>query len=114
MAFRRPSLPELVRRVDQDLLSRLPGSRAALEVRLTRALAVSEAGLAHGLYGYLQWLERQLFPETCDDELLHLHSAGVPRRQEYAASGVVVFEGSNDAVIVAGTVLQGDGQEYET
>lgn len=114
MAFRRPSLPELIRRVDQDLLSRLPGTRAALEVRLTRALAVSEAGLAHGLYGYLQWLERQLFPETCDDELLHLHSAGVPRRQESAASGVVVFEGSDDAVIVTGTVLQGNGQEYET
>jgi len=114
MAFRRPTLPELIRRTDQDLLSRLPGTRAALEVRLTRALATSEAGLVHGLYGYLQWLEKQLFPETCDDENLHLHSAGVPRRQSAKATGRVAFEGSDGSVIVAGTLLQVDDQEYET
>ena len=114
MAFRRPSLPELLARVDQDLLSRLPGAQAALATRLTKALATSQAGVTHGLYGYLQWLERQLFPETCDDELLHLHSAGVPRRQAAKATGEVTFEGSDDAVIVTGTRLQLDGQEYET
>lgn len=114
MAFKRPSLPELMGRVDQDLLSRLPGSQAALAVRLTKALATSEAGVAHGLYGYLQWLERQLFPETCDDDLLHLHSAGVPRRQAGKSVGPVELEGSDDAVVVAGTELQADDQEYVT
>lgn len=114
MAFKRPSLPELIGRVDQDLLSRLPGAQAALSTRLTKALATSQAGVTHGLYGYLQWQERQLFPETCDDENLHLHSAGVPRRQAAKARGVVEFVGSDDAVIVAGTLLQVDGQEYVT
>jgi uncharacterized phage protein gp47/JayE len=114
MGFKRPSLPDLMARVDQDLLSRLPGAQAGLAVRLTQALATSQAGVTHGLYGYLQWLERQLFPETCDDDLLHLHSAGVPRRQAAKASGKAGFEGSNDAVIVVGTKLQLDGQEYET
>lgn len=114
MAFKRPSLPELLARVDQDLLSRLPGAQAALATRLTKALATSQAGVTHGLYGYLQWLERQLFPETCDDDLLHLHSAGVPRRQAAKATGEVTFTGTDDAVIVTGTRLQLDGQEYET
>lgn len=114
MAFNRPTLPELITRIDQDILSRLPTSKAALSVRLTKALATSEAGVTHGLYGYLQWLERQLFPETCDDDLLHLHSAGVPRRQASKSVGMVTFEGSDGAVIVAGTVLQKDGREYET
>lgn len=114
MAFKRPSLPELMGRVDQDLLSRLPGSQAALAVRLTKALSTSEAGVAHGLYGYLQWLERQLFPETCDDDLLHLHSAGVPRRQPAKATGPADFTGTDGAVIVAGTRLQVDGREYAT
>lgn len=114
MAFKRPTLTELIQRTDQDLLSRLPGTRAALEVRLTKALAISEAGLVHGLYGYLQWLERQLFPETCDDENLHLHSAGVPRRQAAKAVGEVGFEGSDGSVVVEGTLLQLDDQEYVT
>lgn len=114
MAYKRPSLPDLIGRVDQDLLSRIEGSQAALRMRSTRALATAEAGLVHGLYGYLQWLERQLFPETCDDDLLHLHSAGVPRRQEEYAVGRAAFEGSDDSVIVEGTRLQRDGHEYET
>lgn len=114
MAFKRPTLPELLTRIDQDLLSRLPGAQAELAVRMTKALAAADAGAVHGLYGYLQWLERQLFPETCDNENLHLHSAGVPRRMASRAVGRVRFQGSDDAVIAADTALQMDGREYRT
>ena len=114
MGFKRPPLPELIGRIDNDLLSRLPGSQAALAQRLTRILATGEAGVAHGLYGYLQWLERQLFPETCDDDLLHLHSVGVPRREASTHSGPLIFTGTSGAVIDAGTLAQVDGLEYRT
>ncbi|HEY1029744.1 MAG TPA: baseplate J/gp47 family protein [Pseudomonas sp.] len=114
MAFNRPSLPELIKRVDTDLVSRLPGAQAVLAQRLTRVLATGEAGVAHGLYGYLQWQELQMFPETCDDELLHLHSVGVPRRQAGTASGSVIFTGTAGAVLDAGTLTQVDGLEYRT
>lgn len=114
MGFKRPSLPELIARVDNDLVSRLPGAQAVLAQRLTRILAAGEAGVAHGLYGYLQWLERQLFPETCDDDLLHLHSIGVPRRQAVTAGGPVVFTGVTGSVIDAGTQAQVGGVVYRT
>lgn len=114
MGFKRPPLPELIGRADNDLVSRLPGSQASLATRLTKILATGQAGLAHGLYGYLQWLERQLFPETCDDELLHLHSVGVPRRQASTNSGPVTFTGTEGAPIDSGTVLQLAGVEYST
>lgn len=114
MAFKRPALPELIGRIDNDLVSRLPGAQAVLASRLTRILATGEAGVAHGLYGYLQWLEKQLFPETCDDDLLHLHSVGVPRRQASTASGPLIFIGTNGSVIDAGTLVQVDGLEYST
>lgn len=113
MPFKRPTLPELINRVDQDLLSRISGSQAALAMRVIRALSTSTGGVVNGLYGYLQWLEKQLFPETCDDENLHLHSAGVPRRLAAHAVGYVRFQGTDDRPIVAGTVLQ-DGEQYET
>lgn len=113
MAFKRPALPELIGRIDNDLVSRLPGAQAVLASRLTRILATGEAGVAHGLYGYLQWLEKQLFPETCDDDLLHLHSVGVPRRQASTASGPLIFAGASGAVLDAGTLVQVDGLEYQ-
>lgn len=114
MAFKRPSLPELMNRADQDVLSRLPGAQAALAKRVTKALSASLGGLVHGLYGYLQWLEKQLFPETCDDENLHLHSAGVPRRAASYATGTASFEGTNDRVIVTATSLKAGDVEYAT
>lgn len=112
MGFKRPSLPELIQRIDNDIVSRQPGAQAALAKRMTQVVATAEAGAVHGLYGYLQWLERQLFPETCDDDLLHLHSVGVPRREAAAASGVIAVAGNAGAVIDAGTVWQTDGSEY--
>lgn len=112
MAFSRPSLPELIGRIDNDLVSRLPGAQAVLAQRLTRILATGQAGLAHGLYGYLQWMERQLFPETCDDDLLHLHSVGVPRRDASQNSGNAIFTGVDGSPIDAGTLLQAKGVEY--
>lgn len=114
MGFKRPALPELIGRIDNDLMSRLPGAQAELASRMTRILATGEAGVAHGLYGYLQWLERQLFPETCDDDLLHLHSVGVPRRQASTATGPLIFTGTTGAVIDAGALVQVDGLEFQT
>lgn len=114
MAFNRPTLPELIARVDNDLVSRLPGAQAVLAQRMTKALATGQAGLAHGLYGYLQWMECQLFPETCDDDLLYLHSVGVPRREESTNSGLIIVEGVNGSPLDAGTVWQYEGGEYRT
>lgn len=114
MAFNRPTLPALIERVDNDVVSRLKGAEAVLPQRMTRAIATGQAALAHGLYGYLQWQERQLFPETCDDDLLHLHSVGVPRRGASTNSGPVIFSGVDGAPIDSGTLLQLDGIEYRT
>ena len=84
MAFKRPTLAELIERIDADQLSRLSPDQAGLSSRLTRLMANSNAGVAHGLYGYLQWLERQLFPETCDDENLALVCRAASQRRRLA------------------------------
>ncbi|NWA40804.1 baseplate J/gp47 family protein [Pseudomonas reactans] len=114
MGFKRPSLPELIERIDNDQISRLPGAQAVLAKRMTRILAAGEAGVAHGLYGYLQWLEKQLFPETCDDDLLHLHSAGVPRRPAAAAAGFITVTGTTGVVLDASTQFQVANVVYVT
>src|SRR4051812_23787483 len=70
MAFTRPTLRELVDRIQADFVSRLPLDGSPLRVSLVYVLARVIAGAAHMLYGALEWLSRQLFADTSDEAAL--------------------------------------------
>lgn len=117
MPFSRPSLPALINQVRADMLQRLgldePLRRADAEV-FSRVLA---AGV-HGLYGHLEFLSRQVMPDTAESEYLDRHAATwLPegRKPASAATGSVTFTVLPGAVIPAGTQLQSlDGVAYAT
>lgn len=116
MPFIRPTLTELNARAQSDLNGRLPGADSRLRRSLLGALASVHAGAVHGLYGYLDWLARQILPDTAEAEVLERHAAiwGVTRKPATSASGAVLATGQNGAIIPAGAVLQrGQGVEYE-
>lgn len=107
MAFARPTLSELINRTLADTTSRLSADellrRADAEV-LARVLA----GAAHGLYGYIDWLSRQIMPDTSESEWLERHASlwlSEGRKPAAAASGLVSFTGISGSVVPAGTVL---------
>jgi uncharacterized phage protein gp47/JayE len=107
MAFARPTLSELINRTLADTTSRLSADellrRADAEV-LARVLA----GAAHGLYGYIDWLSRQILPDTSESEWLERHASlwlSEGRKPAAAASGLVSFTGISGSVVPAGTVL---------
>ena len=117
MPFQRPDLPTLIERAQADIESRLPGADARLRRTLLGVLARMHAGSVHGLYGYLDWLSRQLMIDTADAEYLARWASiwGVSRKPATAAEGQVTFAGSDGNVIPAGTALQrADGVEYTT
>jgi uncharacterized phage protein gp47/JayE len=118
MAFTRPTLPQLLDRIQADIESRLPGTDPRLRQSLLGILARAHAGTAHGLYGVLDYLARQLLPSTCtDEEIFALHAGwwDVPRNAAAQAKGNVTFTGTNGSVIPAGTTLQrSDGTQYTT
>jgi len=108
MAFARPTLTELINRTLADTTSRLSADellrRADAEV-LARVLA----GAAHGLYGYIDWLSRQILPDTSEAEWLERHASlwlMEGRKLAAAATGTVNFTGISGSVVPAGTVLQ--------
>lgn len=112
----RPTLSELVARVRADLLSRLNVSdvlrRADFEV-YARVLAA----IAHGLYGWLAWASRQVFPDSAESEYLDRWAGvwNIPRKPAAAATGTATFAISAGAVIPIGAVLQAlDGVQYVT
>lgn len=107
MSMQRPALSEIIQRVEQDIAGRL-GIGTPARISLARVLARAGAGLAHGLYGYINTKEKNFLPDTGDDEtvLRWANLFNVQRLSAVAATGNVQATGSNGAVIPAGWILQ--------
>lgn len=117
MPFQRPTLNDLQSQISADLESRLPGADSQLRRSFLGVLSRVLAGALHGLYGFLAWLARQLFPDTAEVEFLDRWAGiwGVARKPAWPADGSVTLTGTDGAVIPAGTELQrGDGVRYMT
>lgn len=115
--FARPSLQDLLDQITADIDSRLDGTDAKLRRSVLNVIANVEAGVAHGLYGYIGFLSLQIFPDTAQVEYLNRWGViwGVERLQAVAATGQVDFTGTNGTVIPLGTELQrSDLQTYLT
>lgn len=117
MSFTRPTLTALIARVRADFDSRLPGADSKLPASVLDVLARSYAGAANGLYGYVDWLARQILPDTAEEELLGRHAAiwGLTRKAAIGASGAVAVTGVQGTVIPIGTALvRDDDVEFRT
>ena len=117
MPFSRPNVSDLVSRIAADIAARLPGSQPLLRGAYTAVLARVVAGAVHGLYGYLDYIARQIHPDTAEQAELERHAArrGMARKAAAAASGTVTFSGSDGNSVPIGTLLQrADGAEYVT
>jgi uncharacterized phage protein gp47/JayE len=117
MAFQRPTLQEIVTRIQADFVSRLSLTGAVLRRSVIYVLARVMAGASHMLHGHLEFLGRQLFPDQSEAEYLERQASlyGLTRIAATYAAGNVVFTGTNSTVIPAGTLLRrADGVEYET
>ncbi len=115
MAFDRPTLPQLIERIQTDIGGRLPGTDPHLRRSMLGVLARVEAGTAHSLYGYLDWLAKQILPDLAESEILDRWAAwwDVARKAASPAVGDVTLSGTDGSVITAGTAMQrSDGAEY--
>ena len=117
MPFERPTLTSLIARTQADIDSRLDGEPWQRR-RLLAILARMEGGVAHGLYGYLDWQSLQIMPDTAELEHLERWSTiwGVPRKAaaKAAVTRGVHFSAANGRIMPAGTQMQRpDGVLYE-
>jgi len=117
MSITRPTLPELIARVETDLSGRLLDGETPLSRSVVSVLARVEGGLTDGMYGYLAWLQDQPFVDKAEAEYLERHSRiwGVLRKAAVKAAGSVSLPGTDGAILPAGTELQRvDGALYTT
>lgn len=117
MPFSRPTLTELVTRVSADFATRLSITGSVLARSAAGVFARVVAGVAHGLYGYLDYLARQLNPATAEGKALEGWTAtfGITRKAATYSTGQAVFTGTDGSSVPAGSELQAaDGVEFIT
>ena len=115
MPFARPPLSELIERASADIEAGLPGTDARLRRSNLAVMARMHAGGMHGLYGYLDWLAKQLMPDTAEVVFLDRWAGiwGVIRNPAAFASGPVTVTGTTGVVVPTGTQLQrSDGAAF--
>lgn len=123
MSFNRPSLKTIYDRIVADMEARITAATPGLtqakikRISLLGILATVFAGVCHLLYGYLDFLAKQMLPDTSTDDWLVREAAlhGVTQRPATQAVATVKFTGTNAVVVPGGTVVQlVTGQQYAT
>lgn len=111
MAFDRPSLRELISQMQADA-EREAGATQLRQSNI-RVLPKVFAFAVHGLYAYIDWVVRQLFPDTAEKSFLERQASiqGIYRREATAATGTLTVTRTAGATIPVGTVfVAADGE----
>jgi uncharacterized phage protein gp47/JayE len=117
MPFSRPTLTNIIARIESDMSSRLLSGMPVLRRSFLGVLARVFAGISHMFYGALEWITTQILPTTQEDSYLEEYADvwGITRIAAVYATGNVVFTGTNGSTIPLGTQVQrADGVIYAT
>ncbi len=111
--FTRPTLPQLITAVRSDILTRLAADTTLAALRRTDAEVYGrvQAAAVHTVYGYLDYLARNLLPDLADEDWLtrHANMKRCPRKPATAATGFVRWSVANAVITIpAGVTIQRD------
>lgn len=115
MAFDRPTLRELITQMTTDA-EREAGAKQLRQSNL-RVLPKVFAYACHGLYGFITWILKQLFPDTAEKQFLERQASiqGIYRRAASKATGTLTVSYTEGATLPVGTIFMADDQtRYET
>lgn len=115
MAFDRPTLRELITQMTTDA-EREAGAKQ-LRQSILRVLPKVFAYACHGLYGFIAWILKQLFPDTAEKQFLERQASiqGIYRRAASKATGTLTVSYTEGATLPVGTIFMADDQtRYET
>lgn len=109
MSFSQPTLPELIQQNSADLESRFPGGGLYRRRSVLGALARKQAADERGMRTYLEWISRQIFVDTADQEGVERDAAihGMDYLSATAASGPITVTGLAGASLPALSTWQG-------
>lgn len=111
--YSRQTLPQLITTIRNDVLTRLSSDSTLAQLRRSDAEVYSrvQAAAVHTVYGYIDYLARNLLPDLADEDWLTRHGnmKRVTRKAAVAASGYVRWDGATDGLkIDEGVIIQRD------
>ena len=108
MPFQRPTLQQIIDRIVGDFNSRVENASTFLRRSVFMILARVVGGAHHLLYGFLDFMKRQLFILTADAEFLEKHGNeyGIARNVGVKAAGGGSGTGTTGLTVPADTKLQ--------
>jgi uncharacterized phage protein gp47/JayE len=122
MPWTTPTLKETRSLTKNYVLSQL-GAKAMIPNSVLRIMSDAMAGLANLTFLYLDWLAKQLLPDTAETVWLDRHGViwltnadgSKGRKAATYAQGTVEFAGTQGTVIPVGTLMTGaNGVQYQT
>jgi uncharacterized phage protein gp47/JayE len=122
MPWITPTLKE-TRKLTRDYVLSQLGAKAMVPNSVLRIMSDAKSGLAHLAMLYLDWLAKQLMPDTAETEWLDRHGViwlenadgSKGRKAATYASGTVEFEGTVGSIAPVGSLLRGaNGVDYQT
>lgn len=121
MPWQTPTLKE-TRRLTRDYVLSQLGAAAMIPNSVLRIMSDAMAALAHLALLYLDWLAKQLLPDTAETEWLDRHGqiwlvnsdGSKGRKAATYAQGTVQFEGTTGIVVPVGSLLGGTNVQYQT
>jgi uncharacterized phage protein gp47/JayE len=122
MPWSTPTLKD-TRKLTRDYVLSQLGAKAMIPNSVLRIMSDAMAGLTHLTLLYLDWLAKQLMPDTAEQEWLDRHGqiwlvnadGSKGRKAATYASGTLQFEGIAGTIIPIGTTLNaGGGSQYQT
>jgi uncharacterized phage protein gp47/JayE len=114
MAFQRPTLQQLIDRVQGDIKGAL-GITTILRRSFLGAIARAMAGLSHSLHGHMVFVSKQIFPDQAEVEFLNRWGSiyGLERNPATFANLTIDVVFTAAGTVPAGTIYQlSDGTEY--
>ncbi len=115
MAFTRPTLQQNITRIQGDITGRLGQSASVLRRSFTKVISTAFGGAVHLLYGYIDYLARQIIPDTAEDEELVRWASifGIERTAAEFAEGPVDITATGGTVIPVDYLWErSDGAQY--
>ncbi len=114
MSFPKPTLKELVARIQADMESQLKLQPShslpspVLRRSVLSVLAHAVGGSSYMLQGFLDYLAKQVMVDTAESSFLHRwgHVWGIYPKPAAFAQGLVVFKGNEGAPILKGITLR--------
>lgn len=113
MAYPRPALVELQKRIYSDIVSEA-GIKSLLKRSIVKAISYAIAGVVHLLFGFIDFVFREAFPTTCSEATLYVwaYIFNVPRKIASYSKRKVKLLGVNGSYIDQGVILRSDDVEF--